>query len=326
MDYKKIAQQNRILEVRCGSHLFGTNTPDSDEDFVGIFMPNREILFGFQRCEEVKFDVVAKDESGRNTADAVDRTLHEYRKFCRLALQNNPNILHILFADNRSVVYEDMFGRSLREMAEFFPHRGCFHRFISYAVAQKHKMVIRGEHFNELQKALDILNVTEDNLVLADLRERAPFVGEGESSKYVRVGDLQFEAGVFVKKARKMVRERLAKATNRVSLMTKYGFDVKYGSNLIHLLKEGIEILTTGRLTFPLSYAQEILDIKQGKYTADEILEWSDDLESEARAAFEHTQLREHPEAALVERFVIYQVEKWLFEMNGQGWAVSRRI
>ena len=32
MDIRAIAEKHRILEIRVGSHLFGTSTPESDLD------------------------------------------------------------------------------------------------------------------------------------------------------------------------------------------------------------------------------------------------------------------------------------------------------
>jgi hypothetical protein len=46
-----MADRNKIFEIRVGSHLFGTSTPESDEDYFGVFMPGPELLYGFQRCE-----------------------------------------------------------------------------------------------------------------------------------------------------------------------------------------------------------------------------------------------------------------------------------
>jgi len=33
MDFKELAKENSILKIRVGSHLFGTDTPDSDIDY-----------------------------------------------------------------------------------------------------------------------------------------------------------------------------------------------------------------------------------------------------------------------------------------------------
>ena len=84
------ARKNRILEIRSGSHLYGTNTPESDEDFVGIFMPPEEYVYGLQSVQEVDLGIKDKHADGKNTADAVDRKLYEFRKFVNLAQGEQP--------------------------------------------------------------------------------------------------------------------------------------------------------------------------------------------------------------------------------------------
>jgi hypothetical protein len=46
----------------------------------------------------------------------------------------------------------------------------------------------------------------------------------------------------------------------------------------VRLLVEGIELLETKRIVFPLKERQLITDIKQGKYKMTEVLEMSDEL------------------------------------------------
>lgn len=329
MDARRLAQENRILEVRVGSHLFGTDTPDSDLDLFGVFMPWDETLFGFQRCEEVDLSTKIKDDTGRNTAEAVDRKLHDYRKFVRLLMQNNPNILHVIMADDRNVVFKDEHGFAdrLLAMGPRFPHRGAHHRFVKYAQAQQHKMLIKPQNYKALEEGLAVLDELDPNQVLADVmvycdkryvQGGAPFVDKGRG-KHVQCGDLHFERGVFVKKVSKKIRERLSKATSRAQLFTKYGYDVKFASNLIQLLREGIELMNTGWIQMPLAYAQDVLDVKQGKYTAEEIARWADELVEEARDAYEHTLLPKEPDAHEIENFLMCEVWKWAAEYTRQG-------
>ena len=148
-------------------------------------------------------------------------------------------------------------------------------------------------------------------MTMAELREVSPFTYEGKG-KHVKCGDLSFEAGVYAKKARRMVKHRLANASQRTGLITKYGFDSKYASNLIQLLMEGIDLLKTGRVDFPLRYAQDILDIKNGKYTIEEILKWSEKLEDENRAALSETKLPKKPRFEEVEKFIILEMRRWV--------------
>lgn len=312
MDFKKTALDNKILEVRVGSHLFGTDTPDSDLDLFGIFMPSEEMVYGFQRCEEVDLSVKSKDDTGRNTADAVDRKFHEFRKFVRLALQNNPNILHVLFVNEPNIVDIDpVYGKAVLEIAHLFPHKGAHHRFVKYAESQSHKMRIKPENYAKLEEGLKVLRGCSDNMVMAKCQNIRPFQYKG-TGKHITLGDLNFEVGIYVKKARKMVEERLSKATNRMTLFTKYGYDVKFASNLIQLLKEGIEIMETGWVQMPLAYRQDVLDVKAGKYTAEEIMQWSEDLVEEARRAYDKSELPKETRAKEIEQFVVGQVREYL--------------
>lgn len=326
MDFARIANDNRILEIMSGSHMFGTNTPESDQDFVGIFLPTEEMLYGFQECEVVNINKAAKDETGRNTADAIDRTLYEFRKFCKLAMENNPNILNVLFASKNSVVYSTEFGEVLRSKAELFPHKGCFHRYVSYARSQRHKMVLKPENYNQLVSALAILKTRDDkNRPIVWLAEDGLLNWSEESKKHIRVGDLQLDCAIQIKKAISMIEKRVNSAGNRRELITKYGFDTKFGSNLIMLLRQGIELLNTGKLVLPLPYAQEILDIKRGRYSAQEVIELSEKLEKEAEVAFSKSTLPEHPRHKEIEDLVV-KINKWsLMEKILTRWKLQQK-
>jgi uncharacterized protein len=311
MDFKETAEINKILEIRVGSHLFGTNTPTSDQDFLGIFMPYKEIIYGFQKCEEVDLSIKHKDEVGRNTSEAIDRHFHEFRKFVQLALQNNPNILHVLFVDKKNIVYMNEIGQRLLEKALLFPHKGAYHRFVKYADSQRHKMQIQPENYTKLEQGLEVLLKENPLKAMGELRNKSPFVDKGKD-RHIVLGDLNFEAGVYVKNAIGMIEHRLKNATNRVELYTKYGFDTKFGANLIQLLLEGIELLSTGKIEMPLKYRQDILDIKKGKHSAEDIMNWSARLIEEAREAYESSELPSEPRVKELEKFAIKEVERFL--------------
>jgi len=161
MKEREIAEKNKILVVRTGSHLYGTNTPESDEDFVGIFMPSEEYVYGFKKVDEVDLSVKDKDENGKNTKDAVDIKYYEFRKFVKLAMDNNPNIIEILFAPKENIVYINEFGTELLEMAKMFPHQGAKQKFMGYALSQKGKLTdnSRIRLLNEINSELKKRNI-----------------------------------------------------------------------------------------------------------------------------------------------------------------------
>ena len=312
MDFKKIAERNKIFEIRVGSHLFGTDTEESDLDLFGVFMPSEELLYGFKRCEEVDLGTVAKDETGRNTKEAVDRKLHEYRKYVRMLMQNNPNIVHTLFVNHENVVFKDRegFAQRLWQQPEMFISQEAHHRFVAYAHSQLHKMRIKPQNYKALEDGLMVLESMDGYATMSQIATVPPFKLKG--NKMVQVGDLHIEGGVYVKKAKRMIEERLSKASHRTGMYTKHGFDLKFGSNLIQLLMEGIELLRTGRLEFPLAYRQDILDIKSGRYGAEEIEKWAGELENEARQALIETTLPKEPDRVAIEEFVVDEVRNWI--------------
>jgi hypothetical protein len=313
---KKYAEDNRILEITSGSHLYGTTTPESDEDFMGIFMPPAEYVLGLNSVKEVDLGIVSKLESGKNSKDAVDRKLYEFRKFCQLAMANNPNIIEMLFVDDKNIKFINPIGKRLLDMKHLFPSKVSAKKFIGYAHSQRHKMIVKRDHFNELTEGYKILSDLEDKLTMGQAYDRHQFSSayqvsilvKKQQGAHIHIGDICFEPGIYVKKARKKLKERLDKVTNRSELVLNMGYDVKFGGHLIRLLTEGITLLETGALTFPLHNAQELLDIRNGSWTIEELLEYSEDLESQLDRLLANSSLPATADYNKIEQFVIEEM------------------
>ena len=223
-DVAKMAMANRILEIRTGSQLYGTATPESDEDFSGIFVPSMDYYFGLLEVKEADLGVKSKKEDGKNDKDAIDRKLYALKKFCQLARQNNPNILETLFADDKNVIFCNDLGRRLLKHRHLFPSKDLFRGFIGYAHSQRHKMVVKSENIHALNDAYEFLLKADDHVVMAEFKVLdLPFFQD--KGKHIKCGDLHFEASVWAKKARKIIKTRLDKATHRAGGILKYGFD-----------------------------------------------------------------------------------------------------
>lgn len=323
-ELRKMAEQNKILEIVAGSHLYGTNTPESDEDFVGIFMPPPEYVYGLQTVKEVDFSIIDKGENGKNTADAIDRKLYEFRKFISLAQGNNPNIMEMLFVPEKSIKYISDIGKKLLAVRDLFPSKQAVPKFKGYANSQKHKMIIRRDHFNDLREGYNTLCKMGDNQCLIEVMSKEhlildeksnafrPLFWTKEGAKHIHIGDLCFEPGLYVKKVRKKLKERLDKVTNRSELVLKHGYDTKFGSHLIRLLYEGLDILNEGKLTFPLKNADFLLNIKNGALSLKEILELADDLEAQYEKAEKKSNLPKTPNFNRIEKFTIETLQEFL--------------
>lgn len=288
---------SEILKIKFGSHLYGTNTENSDTDYSGIFIADEDYYFGLKSINESDFSVVDKDDRGKNTKDALDFKLYEIRSFAKLSLQNNPNILEHLFVNDENIEFVDDLGLQLLNNAHLFPHKGACEKYVGYAKSQKHKMVVKRENHEELFLAKDYLSNQDQNLYMVELKindlKNMPFIKEDDV--HFIIGDLSFQKHLRVKKVLESITERLDKLTNRHELILKHGYDTKFAMHLLRLLLEGKELLNTGKIEFPLKKKDFLLDVKKGRYTINEIMSISEQFENEILIDKENSKLPNAP-------------------------------
>jgi len=315
MNAKEIAEKNKILEFTIGSHLYGTAIPTSDKDYSGVFMPDENMVFGFERADNVDLSLKSKREDGKNDTDAVDITLYEIRKFIKLALENNPNILEQMFINHENIIFSNWYGNELLKHAHLFPYKRLEEKFLAYAFSQKHKMVIRTDNYHALENASewleDYVKTVEDGkrLLVEITDKKLPFMSvKGDT---VLVGDLNFQKHFMLRRVKKMITDRLSKATNRKELLTKHGYDTKFASHLIRLMLEGRELLITGNLVFPLKERQLIIDVKLGKYKMTEVLKMAEEFEKSVKDAVTISSLPSKPRYDDVQNLVKNLLMTW---------------
>ena len=311
-----IAEENKIIEIISGSNLYGLQTPESDIDYCGVFMPDKRHIYGFDSCEEVDLSIINKEVNGKNSKEAIDRKFWSFSKYIKLAMQNNPNILELLYTPKENIVYINDVGKALLDKAYLFPHKGLKERFIGYAMSQKKKMIVKADTFLDLERAVDFLEKVESKLLLPQLFDysefKALFKYTNLTDEHYRVGDMVLVKNQTVKKAIQKIEERIGQKSNRKELIRERGFDTKFSSHLIRLLIEGKELLENGKLVFPLTNSQEIMDIKLGKWELKQVLEYADYLENEVEKSAICSFLPNTPDVFEIERFLIQQTERWL--------------
>lgn len=118
-----------IMKARVGSHLYGLNHENSDEDFLGVMVRPTEEILGFFNNEDT---YVTHDP---------DCTYHEVKKFMNLAAKGNPTLLELLFVpEYLHMTYE---GAILVAHREMFLSNHVRDSFGGYAVQQARKLQAR---------------------------------------------------------------------------------------------------------------------------------------------------------------------------------------
>lgn len=113
--------------------------------------------------------------------------------------------------------------------------------------------------------------------------------------------------GYLIAQKERLMGDRGQMRVTRTELIEQYGFDTKYAGHVIRLAHQGIELMTTGHLTLPMQreQAQEVLDVRTGKFTLQQVLTRAGDLERELRDSLDTTDLPADPDEVAIDRFIV---------------------
>jgi len=146
MEFK--IEDHTIFITLHGSHAYGMATSGSDVDVKGIAIPPRNFFQGFsKRFEQFEGEFprqydnfIGKIEQivGRKVPDneRIDSTIYDIRKFLKLASDCNPNIIEVLFTDERLHLVTSPALIKLIENRDLFLSTKAKFRFCGYAFAQ----------------------------------------------------------------------------------------------------------------------------------------------------------------------------------------------
>lgn len=97
----------------------------------------------------------------------------------------------------------------------------------------------------------------------------------------------------------------------RSELEEKHGYDTKHASHLVRLLRMGVEILRDEEVLVKRPDAQELLSIRNGAWSYDEIIRYSDELDKEIREKYyKETKLPKTPNIKLASEILCNLYEK----------------
>lgn len=140
--------KNTHYEAITGSVAYGVSSDTSDVDLYGFCIPPKEEIFphlrgeiqGFGR-QKKRFDQFVQHHiDDPDSGKEYDFTIFNIVKFFSLCMENNPNMVDVLFVPSNCVVYSSRVGQMVREKRHIFLHKGSFHKFKGYSYSQAHKM------------------------------------------------------------------------------------------------------------------------------------------------------------------------------------------
>lgn len=307
-----------LFETLFGSHIYGTNTPNSDLDYKGIFMQEvREIIAGQKRDSEVSCSKVKKGLGIRNTKDDIDREFKELRKFIADALDGQTYAIDLLYSPSK------LWTQSSPEWEFIVANRDKFlskrvNAFIGYCNQQASKYGLKGTRLGVVAEAIKILKTYSPTSKLGD----NPRLPESEFCKYqiynhrrnnevVDEEMLNILSKMFSMNTQvKLILGALEKFYNDYGERAKMaeandGIDFKAISHAYRCCYQLSELATKGRIDFPLEQAPYLIEIKTGQVSwPKKVQDELPDLMEKSIALIKSSNLPEKPDTKFWDEFI----------------------
>lgn len=144
----KFLPSNVHYEVITGSEAYGVSSGGSDIDIVGVCIPPKQDVFPHLRGEIPGFGTQRErfgtwQEHHVDDPEAkkqYDFCVHSIVKFFHLCLDNNPNMVDVLFTPQRCVLHCTRIGSMVRERRHIFLSRKVWHGYKGYSYSQINKL------------------------------------------------------------------------------------------------------------------------------------------------------------------------------------------
>ena len=167
-----------VMETVFGSHLYGLETPTSDKDYKGIFLPHpKDILLG---TAPKTIDTSTGDKSSKNTVDDVDRQMYSLTKFISLACDGDTVAIDMLHGDESKLIATSEIWQYIRANRWRFYTTELTGLF-GYVRKQAAKYGVKGSRLAALREVYDVLQGISDT--------HSEWVGDasGRASRLVEV-------------------------------------------------------------------------------------------------------------------------------------------
>ena len=102
--------------VRFGSHLYGTNTEDSDTDYKGIFMPSKRMIYLNRIPKSISANSKSSSCGDKNTKEDIDCELYSLHYFIELACKGETVALDMIHVNKQNLIESS----SVFDMRKYF--------------------------------------------------------------------------------------------------------------------------------------------------------------------------------------------------------------
>ena len=317
--------ETTVVKMKFGSVLYGTNSPESDTDIKGVFIPAAEDILLQKAPKNIRFST--GNSSSKNTKEDVDCDMYSLHYFLQLIAEGQTVALDMLFAPEEMIEESNYIWKQIQANKDKLICKNT-KAFVGYCRAQAAKYGIKGSRISIIKECLNTVNKISDDLD----KEENPFYSSlytpirdyidsfPKHKEYVRIYTCEkskmriyeicgrkFQETISLYDISNCLFKIFENYGERAKLAEKNeGIDWKAVSHAFRVCYEVLELLKTHKITFPLAQREFIKDIKYGKfnYVKDHIAEKLEDLMSQVEQAAKESDLPEQVDREWIDSFI----------------------
>lgn len=307
---------NMIVKMLHGSHLYGLSTPNSDQDWKGIFLPplNEVLLTGPDKHARQ----TTKEGDGKNTKDDVDEVYFSLVNFVNMAKRGEMIAHDMLASPSDWPAQKTFLWDMLRSNRDLFYSKDM-RAYMGYVRKQTAKYGFKGSRLAALQQIITFLEQHP-----ADTRLEEIFSSLPVDDEYLRIITRDGPNGVpdefydimgssqgkrtKLKEILKSLHSREKEYGVRARLaLSNEGVDWKAVSHAFRAAYQLIQLFTDGEMVLPLKkdVISFILPIKLGQVSWMECQEQLEILTESANSLATKSSFSESVDDARIDQLVL---------------------
>ena len=268
-----------------GSHLYGLQTENSDKDYKGIYLPERDNLLLGNYAKHISEST--GDDKSKNTKDDVDCEIFSLPYFIELACKGETVALDMLHANkNLAPCVNDWYGKLDNIWDDLKANRKMFYTkdmksYIGYARKQANKYGIKGSRMEAVEKVINFVSFSyndeqRNTLKIRDVIRKLP---ESEFVKVYKMLDTKQGDLTFYEVCGRKYQDTMTIEQLRVHCQGIYdeygdraklakmdsGVDWKAVSHALRASYQMLHILEDGDFEYPLPESEFLLACKTGQ-------------------------------------------------------------
>ncbi len=334
-----------------GSIAYGLNTPESDIDLRGVCIPEKQYFIGFNKKFEqfikndpdgtifdIKkfFNLAVQNNPNCLEIIYTDPEFHIIKTELGQTLVDNRNKFLSKQAKER------FFGYSRAQAHRIRQHRSWVLNKLEEKPTRQHfglpekpqieknqfdavKSLIQNkletwvpdfEPFSNSQKIYlngKVADILSEMKIKSDDKWAAADRSSGLDDNLIYIIKKEKEFENKIEEYKNYQRWKINRNPKRAELEAKFGFDLKHATQLVRLLRMGKEILESGRVqVYRANDREELMAIKTGAWTYEQLIEYADKLEKEVEIAYQNSKLPNQPDINYLDNLCIQLIESSL--------------